>query len=152
MKGRKPKTKEELKSNGTFRPVYHAKRVEPIQVDELPAPPDDFDARHRERWGVVGRQMMKQGVFSETDYDALRMYVEIDLIRTDAHKMYVKTKEVEYWRIYRDAQQQQKRLMDDMGFTPRSRMSMKVEKPKEEKQDPFVNLLSIGKEDDRPNA
>lgn len=154
MKGRKPKTTTEHKTQGTFQPVRHATRMQNIDVDELPAPPAEFNARHRERWNVVGHQMLKQGAFSETDYDALRIFVELDLVRVDAHKKYLEKGQAKDWRIYRESAQQQKRLMDDMGFTPRSRMSMKVERPPKKENNVLSELMDMVKraEDILPDA
>ena len=109
-------------------------------MDEIPAPPDYFDKRHSEKYYEVANLIKGMGVLTATDIDAVVSYTEIFVARETAYKNYLKTKDHKDWIKYRDAFTAQKRLQDDIGFNPRARMSMKVEKIKDD-NDPMAELL-----------
>jgi phage terminase small subunit len=140
MKGRPPKTTEKHKADGTYQPVRHAHRLTAPLVEGIPDPPADFDAEHRKRWAEVATILRDQNILTFPDTESLKLYVELDIIRGKAHRAYSKSGDKADWLIYRDAVQQMMRLQTDFGFTPRSRMAMKVEKPK-----PQTSILELMK-------
>ena len=132
MKGRKPKTTEQHIADGTLEKSRHISRASAPPLDGIPAAPVGFDARHISRWNEICGMLKEMNVLSTADIHAVRRYTELTLTADDAYQRFNERGERQDWLIYIQAVQQQKKMMDDFGFTPRARMAIKVEKPKQE--------------------
>ncbi len=152
--GQNIKSKEELKANGTYRPAYHANRLEVAPVSDMPPPPPHFDEKHRAKWDEICGQLFAAGIIAKQDYDAIVVYVENWLMAAEAFAD-IQKNGMTLWadsaggskpftnpafRQYMECQKIIKPLFDQFGFTPRARMGMKVE-PKKEKTDPVADLM-----------
>lgn len=143
MKGRKPKSTDQHKADGTLEKSRHANRVSAPAADGIPHAPANFDKRHRERWVETCEMLQSMNILSTTDNHAVRRYVELAILADDAYQRHLETGEKEDRISYLQSVAQQKKIMDDFGFTPRSRMSMKApDKPKTSK---ILELMAGGK-------
>ena len=144
--GQNIKSKEELKANGTYRPAYHANRLEAPTIDALPPAPPDFDKEHRAKWDEVCGLLFDADILAKADVDAVRLYVEAVIMAKRSWKdlqqegYVVDGKKNPAHLIYAEATKTARALFDQFGFTPRARMGMKVE-PKKEKTDPVADLM-----------
>lgn len=144
--GQNIKSKEELKANGTYRPAYHANRLEAPTIDALPPAPPDFDEEHTEKWNQVCGLLFDADILAKADVDAVRLYVEAVIMAKRSWKdlqtegYVLEGKKNPAHLIYAEATKTARALFDQFGFTPRARMGMKVE-PKKEKTDPVADLM-----------
>lgn len=144
--GHNIKSKEELKANGTYRPAYHANRLEAPVVDEVPPPPADFDKEHADKWKAVCALLKDADILANADIDAVRLYVESVIMAKrnwailQREGFVVDGKKHPAHLVYESATKMAKALFEQFGFTPRARMGMKVQ-PKKKETDPVADLL-----------
>lgn len=138
MKGRKPKTTAEHKANGTYQPARHADRLEVPTRETLPPAPAHFDKEHADEWQTLCRLLQGNGLLTDADLDAVQVYVESKVTARRTYTVLVKEKFIQDGRkhplhmVYSDAVKTMRALSDQFGLNPRARMSIKVEKPKQE--------------------
>lgn len=154
MKGRPPKSNEQHKRDGTFEPSRHKNRVVAPTISGLPQAPVDFDSVHCQRWHEVCEFISGMGVLSVPDVESIRIYVELDVIRREAWARYREGRAREDWLIYRDSAEKILKMQIEFGFNPRSRMSMKVERPPKKENNAFAVLMDMAKraEETLPDA
>lgn len=147
--GQNVKPTKELKANGTFRPAYHANRVDVPVLDGIPPAPKLFDAAHRKKWDEVCGKLHKYGLLTKNDLDAVAVFVQtwemaaesLADIQKNGMTLWIESaggsKPVTNpaFRQYMECQKLLKPLFEQFGFTPRSRMGLKVEKPATEDGD-----------------
>lgn len=154
--GRPPKSENELKAKGTYRPAYHANRFKAKAANGLPPAPDHFEGEHLEKWRSLLNILKKEGLLSHLDYDALVLYVETWILS----RMLYKDIQAQGVTITKEAQagtvtvanpslvqyQQTVRILnilhDKFGFTPRARNGINVPKGDTPKADPLRALLN----------
>jgi len=143
---------------GTSRADRDAGRVETIvkPISQTPPAPKHFDRRHTAKWKECCRLLIESNVLALHDTDAIQLYVETWFLAAAAYSDIVEsgmTTIVETKRgtikmtnpsvrQYQDCQKILKPLMDTFGFTPKARMSLKVEKKSEKQQSAVLALLS----------
>lgn len=150
--GQNIKSIKDHKSKGNYRPSRHANRAEGVVkiVETIPKPPDKFDKRHRDKWVDVCTKVYEIGALTESDIDALKLYVEQWFIAVDSWAeisaggiTLINDKGTIYAnpaiKVYNEASEKVLRIGDKFGFTPKSRMSIKVE-PKTP-EDPLSKFL-----------
>ena len=146
MKGRRPKTAEEHKINGTFQPVRHANRLTLPTVQDVPAPPADFDEVHRAVWFEFCETLKEANVLTKADHYAIRTFVEAAITAKVTYALMLADGFIVDGRkhpahmVYAEAVKTMRALYDQFGLTPRARMGMKVEKQKD-KEDSFFEKL-----------
>lgn len=156
--GHNVKPTSQKKKEGTSRPDRDAGRVETIvkPVSQIPPAPKHFDRRHTAKWKECCKLLIESNVLALHDTDAIQFYVETWFLAADAYQdviesgmtMVVETKRGVIKitnpsvRQYQDCQKILKPLMEQFGFTPKSRMSLRVEKKNEKPQSAVLALLS----------
>ena len=165
--GHNVKPVEEKKLNGTSRADRDSGRLESIvsTLSELPEAPIHFDERHKEKWSECCKLMKDAGVLANMDLDAIAMYVENWFMAADAYadlrdngmtvwvEKYNKEGNLESkrpmtnpaFRQYQDCQKILNPLMQQFGFTPKSRMAIRVNAPKPKSESPILKLLTKNK-------
>lgn len=128
MPGRPPKSTAAHKADGTFEPGRHANRLTVRLADGIPDFPADFDDRHAVKWNNICELLKDAGILANHDVDAIRHYVEMDIITIDALAAYRKSKARADFNTYRDSLTIVLRLIDSFGLSPLARMRIKVEK------------------------
>lgn len=147
MKGRRPKTTEEHIIQGTFQPVRHANRLTLPTTQDVPPPPADFDEAHRAAWIEFCETLKEANLLTKADHYAMRTFVEaaitakVTYATMLADGFVVEGRKHPAHMVYAEAVKTMRALYDQFGLTPRARMGMKVEKPKEEKESFFEKLL-----------
>lgn len=151
--GQNVKSTAEHKAKGNFRPSRHANRAEHAAkvVETIPKPPDNFDKRHKDKWSEVCGRVFDLGALTESDLDALALYVKQWFVASDAwddiqsggitltsDKGHVYANPAV--KIYNEASEKVLKIGDKFGFTPKSRMGLKVE-PKAP-EDPMAAFLN----------
>lgn len=139
------KPTEQLKANGTYRPVYHANRVEVETVDEIPPCPADLDKEHKTAWVEFCERLRNVGILTGVDYYAIRTFVEAQVTARKTYALMSKEgfvidgKKHPAHLVYAEAVKTMRALYDQFGLTPRARMGLRVEKKKKE-DDPIAKL------------
>ena len=147
MKGRRPKTTEEHIKQGTYQPVRHANRLTVPTVQEAPPPPADFDEAHRAAWFEFCETLKDHGVLTRADHYAMRTFVEAYITAKTTYAIMLADGFVVDGRkhplhlVYAEAVKTMRALYDQFGLTPRARMGMKVEKPKEKEESFFEKMM-----------
>lgn len=147
MKGRPAKTTDELKKNGTYRPAYHANRLTLLTTQEAPPPPADFDEAHRAAWFEFCETLKEANLLTKADHYAMRTFVEAAITAKVTYALMLADGFVVDGRkhpahmVYAEAVKTMRALYDQFGLTPRARMGMKVEKPKEKEESFFEKLM-----------
>ena len=154
--GRNIKSVAQKKAEGTARKDRDNGRLElalPPFSGQL-TPPTHFDKRHIAKFNECQRLLSDAGILQPQDFDSIVTYVENQILASDAwHSLQkdgmtifvtqmdkdgnvVSTKPITNpaFRQYQDCQKILKPLMEQFAFTPKSRMTIKVnkEKPKAE--------------------
>lgn len=166
--GKLIKSTAELKTAGTYRKDRHANRVEQVaeNLKSIPKPPSDFDKRHTEKWNEVCKRLKSLGVLTEQDLDIVENYVQSWIISKDAYKNIVKnglviwitiktgegrgaketTKPIQNpaFRMHQDAAKMVKVYAEQIGYTPRARMGIKINSNKKEKQASILDFIKGG--------
>lgn len=158
------KSVKEKKSIGTYRKDRHAGVLEESTraVSSVPQAPEDFDARHLDRWKKVCSALIDAGVLTDLDLSSVRMFVENEIIANDAWADVNKNGAVLYVEsaggvrpirnpahmVYNDATKIIRQLSDQFGLNPRSRMGLKVSTPKDE-IDHLADIWASGNQRDK---
>lgn len=75
MRGPKPKSRAKHKKAGTYRKARHALAAAPADpIRKLPKAPTWLDKRATEKWKSAGAMLVKAGMLTELDLDALASY------------------------------------------------------------------------------
>lgn len=159
--GHNVKSANELKKNGTFRPAYHAGRVEGIAkpVSEL-IPPAHFTKRHLDKWNWLCGQLSEKSLLTEADRDAVQLYVENWItyedcaadVRENGTYLWVETSAGKKpmtnpaYRHMKDCEQTLRMIWDHFGMTPRARMGLKAEVKTTKEESFFEKLMKEANE------
>lgn len=143
---------------GTSRADRDSGRVETIvkPINQAPPAPKTFDRRHSAKWKECCNLLIASGVLALHDTDAIRLYVETWFLAATAYEDVVSSGMVTVvetkagavrvanpsFRQYQDCQKILKPLMEQFGFTPKSRMGLKVERKTDQPQSAVLALLS----------
>lgn len=144
--GHNIKSAIDKKVEGTTRKARDAGRVELIvsPVSEIP-PPVHFSARHVEKWNWVCARLSEKSLLTETDSDAVQIYVETWCVyedcaadvRENGTVLWIETSAGKKpitnpaYRHMKDSESTLRMIWDHFGMTPRARMGIKApEKPK----------------------
>lgn len=141
MKGGKPKTVDELKKNGSYEPAKHANRGDIPAVSGEPTPPEDFTERHLKWWAHFIKDVKVFGPLSEPHLNAVALLCRLTVEREDlqseidsmGHTFKTDSGQVKINPAFSARVQvdnQLIKLYEQFGFTLRSSMTIKVEKPK----------------------
>ena len=151
--GRPPKSVEEHKSNGTYKPSRHDGRgisIEPLET--LPAPVS-LSKRAAEKWNEIVPAMLAAGLVSVVDAvilkDAFTSYdiAQDCLEQVNAYENYGeylqnldKIKQMNLLDVYKEHMNRFHKIMMKFGVTPEARTRMRV-KPKEKDTNDFLKDL-----------
>lgn len=151
--GRPPKSVEEHKSNGTYKPSRHDGRgisIEPLET--LPAPVS-LSKRAAEKWNEIVPAMLAAGLVSVVDAvilkDAFTSYdiAQDCLEQVNAYENYGeylqnldKIKQMNLLDVYKEHMNRFHKIMMKFGVTPEARTRMRV-KPKEKDTNDFLKEL-----------
>ena len=141
--GRPPKSVEEHKSNGTYKPSRHDGRgisIEPLET--LPAPVS-LSKRAAEKWNEIVPAMLAAGLVSVVDAVILKdAFISYDIAQdcleqVNAYENYGeylqnldKIKQMNLLDVYKEHMNRFHKIMMKFGVTPEARTRMRV-KPKE---------------------
>lgn len=141
MRGKKAKSETELRANGTYEKHHHGNRAKLPPVEGEPAPPADFTDRHVFWWRHYIKDITGFTVLSEPHLNAVamlcRLMVEREKLEIEiaagGHTFKTKSGQVKINPAFTARMQvdnQIIKLFEQFGFTLRSSMNLKVEKPK----------------------
>lgn len=141
--------------DGTYRKHRDAGRVELLAkpVSEI-APPQHFTKRHLDKWNWLCGQLSEKSLLTESDADAVQIYVETWIVyedcaadvRENGTVLWVVTASGKKpmtnpaYRHMKDCEQTLRMIWDHFGMTPRARMGLKTE-PKVSKEKSFFEKL-----------
>jgi len=151
--GRPPKSVEEHKSNGTYKPSRHDGRgisIEPLET--LPAPVS-LSKRAAEKWNEIVPAMLAAGLVSVVDAVILKdAFISYDIAQdcleqVNAYENYGeylqnldKIKQMNLLDVYKEHMNRFHKIMMKFGVTPEARTRMRV-KPKEKDTNDFLKEL-----------
>lgn len=151
--GRPPKSVEEHKSNGTYKPSRHDGRgisIEPLET--LPAPVS-LSKRAAEKWNEIVPAMLAAGLVSVVDAVILKdAFISYDIAQdcleqVNAYENYGeylqnldKIKQINLLDVYKEHMNRFHKIMMKFGVTPEARTRMRV-KPKEKDTNDFLKEL-----------
>lgn len=151
--GRPPKSVEEHKSNGTYKPSRHDGRgisIEPLET--LPAPVS-LSKRATEKWNEIVPAMLAAGLVSVVDAVILKdAFISYDIAQdcleqVNAYENYGeylqnldKIKQMNLLDVYKEHMNRFHKIMMKFGVTPEARTRMRV-KPKEKDTNDFLKEM-----------
>lgn len=151
--GRPPKSVEEHKSNGTYKPSRHDGRgisIKPLET--LPAPVS-LSKRAAEKWNEIVPAMLAAGLVSVVDAVILKdAFISYDIAQdcleqVNAYENYGeylqnldKIKQMNLLDVYKEHMNRFHKIMIKFGVTPEARTRMRV-KPKEKDTNDFLKEL-----------
>ncbi len=151
--GRPPKSVEEHKSNGTYKPSRHDGRgisIEPLET--LPAPVS-LSKRAAEKWNEIVPAMLAAGLVSVVDAVILKdAFISYDIAQdcleqVNAYENYGeylqnldKIKQMNLLDVYKEHMNRFHKIMMKFGVTPEARTRMRV-KPKEKDTNDFLKEM-----------
>lgn len=151
--GRPPKSVEEHKSNGTYKPSRHDGRgisIEPLET--LPAPVS-LSERAAEKWNEIVPAMLAAGLVSVVDAVILKdAFISYDIAQdcleqVNAYENYGeylqnldKIKQMNLLDVYKEHMNRFHKIMMKFGVTPEARTRMRV-KPKEKDTNDFLKEM-----------
>lgn len=151
--GRPPKSIEEHKSNGTYKPSRHDGRgisIEPLET--LPAPVS-LSKRAAEKWNEIVPAMLAAGLVSVVDAVILKdAFISYDIAQdcleqVNAYENYGeylqnldKIKQMNLLDVYKEHMNRFHKIMMKFGVTPEARTRMRV-KPKEKDTNDFLKEM-----------
>ncbi len=151
--GRPPKSIEEHKNNGTYKPSRHDGRgisIEPLET--LPAPVS-LSKRAAEKWNEIVPAMLAAGLVSVVDAVILKdAFITYDIAQdcleqVNAYENYGeylqnldKIKQMNLLDVYKEHMNRFHKIMMKFGVTPEARTRMRV-KPKEKDTNDFLKEL-----------
>lgn len=143
MKGRPPKSTKELKAKGTFEKCKQGDRAKQPTVEGVPAPPEDFTDRQVYWWNHYIKDIQSFTVLTEPHLNSIallsRLMVEREKldeqIQTKGHTFETSSGQVKINPAFQARLAVDKeiiKLYEQFGFTLRSSMNLKVDKPKQQ--------------------
>lgn len=158
---RPPKTSDELKKNGTFRPAYHADRKAFELLKDVPPPPDTFDKARTDYWNHFCSRLISSGLLTAQHLDAVKMlcslHVDLDelnkQIQAEGITFHTDSGQIKANPAYALKLQTQAQILstyDKFGFTPRASMNFKNPPQAAKETDPFEELVTMMKANDKP--
>lgn len=151
--GRSPKSIEEHKNNGTYKPSRHDGRgisIEPLEA--LPAPVS-LSKRAAEKWNEIVPAMLAAGLVSVVDAVILKdAFISYDIAQdcleqVNAYENYGeylqnldKIKQMNLLDVYKEHMNRFHKIMMKFGVTPEARTRMRV-KPKEKDTNDFLKEM-----------
>lgn len=151
--GRQPKSIEEHKNNGTYKPSRHDGRgisIEPLEA--LPAPVS-LSKRAAEKWNEIVPAMLAAGLVSVVDAVILKdAFISYDIAQdcleqVNAYENYGeylqnldKIKQMNLLDVYKEHMNRFHKIMMKFGVTPEARTRMRV-KPKEKDTNDFLKEM-----------
>lgn len=151
--GRPPKSIEEHKNNGTYKPSRHDGRgisIEPLEA--LPAPVS-LSERAAEKWNEIVPAMLAAGLVSVVDAVILKdAFISYDIAQdcleqVNAYGNYGeylqnldKIKQMNLLDVYKEHMNRFHKIMMKFGVTPEARTRMRV-KPKEKDTNDFLKEM-----------
>lgn len=151
--GRPPKSIEEHKNNGTYKPSRHDGRgisIEPLEA--LPAPVS-LSKRAAEKWNEIVPAMLAAGLVSVVDAVILKdAFISYDIAQdcleqVNAYENYGeylqnldKIKQMNLLDVYKEHMNRFHKIMMKFGVTPEARTRMRV-KPKEKDTNDFLKEM-----------
>lgn len=151
--GRQPKSVDEHKANGTYKPSRHDGRgitIEPLE--KLPAP-ISLSKKAAEKWEEMVPAMLSAGLVSVVDAIILKdAFISYDIAQDclekvngyDSYGEYLsnldKIKQMNLLDVYKEHMNRFHKIMMKFGVTPEARTRMRV-KPKEKDEDNFFDEL-----------
>lgn len=153
--GHNIKPTAEKKRLGTSQPVRDKNRLENFITPEKHIPaPAGVSERVKTKWEWVCEKLAAHGVLTDADRDAMRVYCENWILWEDCAAnveengtvLWVETAGGKKpmtnpaFRHMKECETIMRQIWDMFGFTPRSRMGMKVE-PKTVKEESFFEKM-----------
>ena len=151
--GRSPKSVEDHKANGTYKPSRHDGRgitIEPLE--KLPAP-INLSKRASDKWDELVPAMLEAGLISIVDTVILKdAFISYDIAqdcleKVNAYESYGeylsnldKIKQMNLLDVYKEHMNRFHKIMMKFGVTPEARTRMRV-KPKEKDDKDFLKEL-----------
>lgn len=151
--GRSPKSVEDHKANGTYKPSRHDGRgitIEPLE--KLPAP-INLSKRASDKWDELVPAMLEAGLISIVDTVILKdAFISYDIAqdcleKVNAYESYGeylsnldKIKQMNLLDVYKEHMNRFHKIMMKFGVTPEARTRMRV-KPKEKDDQDFLEEL-----------
>ena len=151
--GRQPKSIDEHKANGTYKPSRHDGRgitIEPLE--KLPAP-ISLSKKAAEKWEEMVPAMLSAGLVSVVDAIILKdAFISYDIAQDclekvngyDSYGEYLsnldKIKQMNLLDVYKEHMNRFHKIMMKFGVTPEARTRMRV-KPKEKDENNFFDEL-----------
>jgi P27 family predicted phage terminase small subunit len=151
--GRQPKSVDEHKANGTYKPSRHDGRgitIEPLE--KLPAP-ISLSKKAAEKWEEMVPAMLSAGLVSVVDAIILKdAFISYDIAQDclekvngyDSYGEYLsnldKIKQMNLLDVYKEHMNRFHKIMMKFGVTPEARTRMRV-KPKEKDENNFFDEL-----------
>lgn len=151
--GRPPKSVEDHKANGTYKPSRHDGRgitIEPLE--KLPAP-INLSERASDKWDELVPAMLEAGLISIVDTVILKdAFISYDIAqdcleKVNAYESYGeylsnldKIKQMNLLDVYKEHMNRFHKIMMKFGVTPEARTRMRV-KPKEKDDEDFLKKL-----------
>lgn len=153
MNGRQPKSKDEHKRNGTYKPSRHDTRAEIKPLDGIPTPPADFDAEEARYWNHYCADIQKTAALAEQHLNAVWLMAKLmknrreldDEIKQNGFTFTTEQgliKQNPAFSLRKQIDDQLIRLFEQFGFTLRSGMTIKA--PKETKISPILEMMKGG--------
>ena len=143
MKGRPPKTEQTLKAQGTFEKSKQGGRVAQPPVEGIPPAPAGFTAAHKKWWEAYIKDIKAYAVLTEAHLHAVELMCRLMVeregldkdVREKGHTFETGSGQIKInpaFTALRQVDAQLIKLYEQFGFTLRSSMNLKTEKPKQE--------------------
>ena len=155
--GRPPKSIEDHKANGTYKPSRHDGRgisIEPLE--KLPAP-INLSKKASENWDELVPAMLEAGLISIVDTVILKdAFISYDIAqdcleKVNAYESYGeylsnldKIKQMNLLDVYKEHMNRFHKIMMKFGVTPEARTRMRVKPKEKDDQDFFKELIGNG--------
>ena len=133
---RLPKSTEQHKIDGTYRPDRHSERL--VLSNESPQPPSDLDASERELWLHITDSIP----VARVDALALRCLVESWRLYRRAYGDFVANPDKETRITWKACQDAFIAIARQFGLTPVSRSQIKATEPQQDGADPFRDIMA----------
>ena len=138
---------------GTLNATRHSKPVIDVPpVTAIPPAPKGFDPEQSAKWFEVCTLLFEAGLLARQDLDAVRTYVETEIIQRRAFRQVAEEGGVvsggdfdkihPAFLLYERCDKILKPLREQFGFTPRARQSINI-KPPEEQEDILNSVLNL---------
>lgn len=153
MKGRKPKTTEQHRKDGTYNATKHRDRLSFPLLDAIPKPPQYFTNEQAAKWNLFCTMLKRDDLLSDTFLELLERYCNAWLTwwkaKADIDKNGICFDTDSGQRKVNPAVQIEKemlalmlRILQDFGHTPRAAMAIKVPGGGSHDDDPIMSILN----------